>query len=74
MIKKGEQINEEGEVDPWHQAIIVISGKGKAKIGENTVEIKAKESYYIPPNSEQVIWNDNEDKLELIFLAWGEGA
>lgn len=74
MVKKWERINEPGDVDPFHQAIVVIKGKGYAKIGEDIVEISENESYYIPPNSDQVIWNESEKPLELIWLAWGEGA
>ncbi len=74
MLKNGEQMNEEGETDPFHQAVIIISGKGVAKIGDKKIEIKEKESYYIPPGSEQIILNKNEEPLVLIWLAWGEKA
>ncbi len=74
MIKKGERLNEPGETDPFHQGIVVIDGEGYAKIGDKTVEIKKNESYYIPPNSDQVLWTDSDEPLVIIWLAWGEGA
>ena len=74
MVKKGEQINEPGDVNPFPQAIVVINGKGYAKIGDQTVEINSNESYYIPPKSDHVIWTESEEPLVLIWLAWGEGA
>lgn len=73
-IKKGEQINEPGDTNPFPQGIVVIKGEGKAKIGDKTISITANESYYIPPDSDHVIWTDSESPLELIWLAWGEGA
>lgn len=74
MIKKGERLNEPGDTDPFPQGIVVIDGEGYAKIGDKTVEIKKNESYYIPPNSDQVLWTDNEEPLVIIWLAWGESA
>ncbi|NBG87870.1 cupin domain-containing protein [Isachenkonia alkalipeptolytica] len=74
MVKKGEQMNEPGDTDPFHQAIIVIEGKGYAKIGNKSVEIEKNESYYIPPKGDQVVWNDSEEPLVLIWLAWGDEA
>ena len=74
MVKKGEQMNEEGETDPFHQAVIIIKGSGYAKIGDKKIEVKKNESYYIPPKSDQVIWNENDEPLVLIWLAWGEKA
>lgn len=74
MIKKGERLNEPGERDPFHQGIVVIDGKGFAKIGDITVEISKNESYYIPPDSDQVLWTDSDEPLVIIWLAWGKGA
>lgn len=74
MVKKGEQINESGETDPFPQAFIFIEGEGYAKIGDKTVQVKAGESYYVPPNADQVIWTESEEPLVLIWLAWGPGA
>ncbi len=74
MIKKGESLNEPGDTDPFPQGIVVIEGQGYAKIGDKTVAIKKNESYYIPPNSDQVLWTDSDEPLVIIWLAWGEGA
>ncbi len=74
IIKKGESLNEPGDRDPFHQGIVVIEGEGYAKIGDKTVEIKKNESYYIPPNSDQVLWTDSDEPLVVIWLAWGEKA
>jgi mannose-6-phosphate isomerase-like protein (cupin superfamily) len=74
LIKKGERLNELGDISPFPQAFIFISGKGFAKIGEKTMRVRAGEAYYIPPGSEHVVWTEGDNSLELIYLAWGEGA
>jgi len=74
LVKKGERLNEPGDTNPFPQAFIFISGEGYAKIGEETVPVRAGEARYIPPGSDHVVWTDSDRPLELIFLAWGEGA
>ncbi len=74
MIKKGEKLNEQGDTNPFPQAMVIIKGRGLAKIGEQTVQITSNESYYIPPHADHVIWTESEGPLVLIWLAWGEGA
>lgn len=74
VVKKGERLNEPGETNPFPQAFVFVSGEGWAKIGDQTVEVKAGEAYYVPPGSDHVVWTENDEALTLIFLAWGEGA
>lgn len=74
LVKKGEQINEPGDTNPFPQAFVVIEGQGMATIGEETVLVKAGEAYYIPPDSDHVIWTEQDEPLILIWLAWGKGA
>jgi mannose-6-phosphate isomerase-like protein (cupin superfamily) len=74
LLKKDERLNEPGDINPFPQAFIFISGEGFAKIGDKTIRTKAGESYYIPPNSDHVVWTESKESLVLIFLAWGEGA
>ncbi|TFF85083.1 cupin domain-containing protein [Candidatus Heimdallarchaeota archaeon] len=74
QINKGQKMNEPDDTNPFSQAVIVVDGKGKAKIGDEIIMVKANESYYIPPNSDHVFWTENEQPLVLIWLAWGEGA
>ena len=73
-VKKGERLNEPGDTNPFPQAFVIIEGGGSAKIGESTLEVKAGESYYIPPGSDHVLWTDSDNPLVVIWLAWGEGA
>ncbi len=74
LLKKGEKLNEPGDTNPYPQAFIFIEGEGFAKIGDRTIRVKTGESYYIPPNSDHVVWTESDKPLILIWLAWGEGA
>ena len=74
FLKKGEKLNEPGDTNPFPQAFIFIEGIGFAKIGDQTIHVRAGESYYIPPDSDHVVWTESDQPLILIWLAWGEGA
>lgn len=73
-IIRGELLNESGEKDPFNQSFIIIQGHGYAKIGNDTLKIKANEAYYIKPNLEHKVWTDSEEGLSLIWNAWGNEA
>lgn len=74
QVSKGQRVNNPGETSPYNEAFIFISGRGWAKIGDKTVPVKAGESYYVPPNSDNVVWTNSNKPLVFIWLAWGEGA
>jgi mannose-6-phosphate isomerase-like protein (cupin superfamily) len=74
LVKDGQHLNEPGDTNPYPQAFVIISGRGRAKIGEAEVEVRAGESYYIPPDADHVLWPAQGESLEVIWLAWGEGA
>jgi mannose-6-phosphate isomerase-like protein (cupin superfamily) len=74
MVKKGQRLNEPGDTNPFPQAFVIISGAGMAKIGDLTIRVRAGESYYIPPESDHVLWTENDDGITLIWFGWGEGA
>jgi len=74
LLKEGERLNEPGDRNPFPQAFVFLSGKGRARIGKDMVNVQAGEAYYIPPQSEHIVWNEREEPLTLFFLAWGEGA
>ena len=74
QLDRGQQLNGAGDTNPFPQALVFINGIGFAKIGEVVQEVHAGEAYYIPPGNEHIVWNESNDPLNLIFLAWGEGA
>ena len=74
QLEKGDQLNEPGDTNPFPQAFIFLSGAGRARIGVDEIDIKLNEAYLIPPGTEHIVWNEHDEPLTLIFLAWGEGA
>ncbi len=73
-IEDGQHLNEPGDTNPFPQAFVVVSGRGRAKIGDATVDVRGGESYYIPPGSDHVLWPTPGGSLVVIWFAWGEGA
>ncbi|HLE56876.1 MAG TPA: cupin domain-containing protein [Rhodothermia bacterium] len=73
-VRKGMRLNEPGDTNPSDQAFIFVSGNGMAKIGDRTIRVKAGESYYIPPGSDHVVWTESDEPVQLIWMAWGQGA
>jgi mannose-6-phosphate isomerase-like protein (cupin superfamily) len=74
LLKAGQRLNEPGDTNPYPQAFVIISGRGGAKIGEAEIEVSGGESYYIPPDSDHVLWAAPGETLTVIWMAWGEGA
>lgn len=73
-IRKGQQLNSPGDTNPFPQAFIFISGKGSATIGNRTIDVCAGQSYFIPPNEDHIVWTEDDDGLEMLWLAWGKGT
>ncbi len=74
LLEKGGKLNKPGDTRSYHQAFIFISGNGMGKIGDKTVKVKAGESYYVPPGSDNVFWNEENEPLVFIWMGWGNGA
>lgn len=74
VITKDNQLNEVGDTNPFDQAFIVIRGSGKAKLGGETVTLHDHVAYHVPKDSDHVVWTESDTPLEIIWLAWGEGA
>jgi mannose-6-phosphate isomerase-like protein (cupin superfamily) len=72
LLKQGERLNDTGRPSPFPQSFIFIEGEGYAKIGQETVQVKNGESYFVPPNNEHVVWNEDNRPLVMISLAWSE--
>ena len=73
-IRDGERINED-ETDPWNQVFTVVAGTGTATIDGEPVPLEPNVSVHVPPGVEHVVEpNGDGDDLELLWLAYGEGA
>ncbi len=73
-VKPGEVLNEDGAKDPMHQSFIVIGGKGVAEIDEKELRVSSGDAVYVPPNTVHKLSPSEDEMIELIWLAWGEGA
>ncbi len=73
-ITADDVLNEDGARDPMHQAFIVIGGEGTAIIGETETEVSMGQALYVPPDTVHMLRTGGPDPLEIIWLAWGEGA
>lgn len=74
QVNRGQQVNEPGDTNPFPQYFIITRGRGFARIGSDTLLIRENEAYYIAPGSDHVFWTEADEPMEMIFLAWGEGA
>ncbi|MGB9134201.1 MAG: cupin domain-containing protein [Candidatus Bathyarchaeia archaeon] len=68
LVKQGETLNKQGEKDPWPQAFIILGGKGKATVADNSFEIRPQTAIYIPKDTVHQI--ESEEDVTLIWLAW----
>ena len=73
-VDDGQRLNAPGDTNPFPQTFVVVAGSGRAKIGEEMVPVQAGNAYFIPPNSDHVVWPDEGGFVELVWIAWGEGA
>jgi len=76
FLKPGQRLNEPGDTNPFPQAFVILSGSGRARIGNETLVLEAGNAYHVPPHAEHVVepGPDSKGPVELIWMAWGEGA
>lgn len=74
QVEKGQQLNEPGDTNPFAQAFVIVEGHGYAKIGDNSISVHSGEAFFIPPETEHMLWTEDDGPLKLIYLAWGENA
>ncbi len=68
VVRKGEVMNEEGERDPYPQAVVILKGNGAFVLDEDELELRPSTVVYVPPNSLHQI-RAVED-VEAIWIAW----
>ena len=50
------------------QAYIVVSGRGRIKVGDETAEVQEGDLLYIPPNVEHAVENNETGKLVYVSV------
>lgn len=74
-IKDGQHANRGGAgIGPWMKLLIFVNGAGKARIGEQTLDVKAGDRLFVPPRVVNEFWNDSATALEGVLIIFGEGA
>lgn len=74
-IAKGQRANSKGEgVGPYTKLMIVVSGQGFCRIGDDEAAMKAGDRLFVPPNVRNEFWNEKEAPLEGVLIIFGEGA
>lgn len=75
-IKKGQHVNADPKYKgvPFPKILVFTGGKGKASIRGTVVDVQAGESLFVPPNSVDQFWTDEEAPLEGVLIMFGEGA
>ncbi len=65
-VEKGGRIYPHSH--PWEHEIFILSGRGKIRIGCETIEVKEGDFLLIPPNVEHEYWNTGEGVLRFLCL------
>jgi mannose-6-phosphate isomerase-like protein (cupin superfamily) len=73
-VKGKESLNGDGDSSPYPQAYVVIRGKARIQIDRRAVEVPAGESIYIPPGAKHAVQSQDGAEVEVLWLAWGDGA
>ena len=73
-VRGKESLNGEGDSSPYPQAYVILRGRARVLIGRQAVEVPAGESIYIPPGAKHAVRSQDGGEVELLWLAWGEGA
>jgi mannose-6-phosphate isomerase-like protein (cupin superfamily) len=73
-VRGKESLNGEGDSSPYPQAYVVIRGRARILIDRRTVEVPAGQSIYVPPGAKHAVRSQDGSEVELLWLAWGEGA
>lgn len=75
-LEKGMHVNKEEDLksNPFPSLFIITRGEGKARLGEEVLEVREGESYLIPPGMVHELWVEGDQVLQGVILMFGEGA
>ncbi|HWN80822.1 MAG TPA: cupin domain-containing protein [Candidatus Udaeobacter sp.] len=73
-VRGQESLNGEGDSSPYPQAYVILRGRARIVIDRRPVEVPAGESIYVPPGAKHAVRSQDGGEVELLWLAWGEGA
>jgi mannose-6-phosphate isomerase-like protein (cupin superfamily) len=73
-VRGKESLNGAGDSSPYSQAYVILRGRARVEIDRKSVEVPAGESIYIPPAAKHAVKSVDGGEVELLWLAWGDGA
>jgi len=73
-IRGDEVLNGEGDTTTYPQAFVFVQGKARMRYGHRWIEVEAGETIYVPPGTLHAIASRDGGEVEIVWLAWGEGA
>jgi hypothetical protein len=73
-VRGKESLNGAGDSSPYPQAYVILRGRAQVEIDRRSVEVPAGETIYIPPAAKHAVKSLDGGEVELLWLAWGEGA
>ncbi len=72
-LARGERLNGDGDTTAYPQAFVVTQGRAKVRLGQAWFDVEAGESIYVPAGSLHAV-EAVSGEVELVWMAWGEGA
>lgn len=69
-----ESLNGEGDASPYPQAYVVVRGKARLRYGHRWVQVGEGQVVYVPPGMIHALRSQDGEAVELLWLAWGDGA
>jgi len=69
-----ESLNGDGDSSPYPQAYVVVRGRARIRHDQRWIEVPEGRAIYIPPGTMHAIRSQGGGAVELLWLAWGEGA
>jgi mannose-6-phosphate isomerase-like protein (cupin superfamily) len=75
-LEPGMHINAdpEDQVNDFPQLIVITDGRGQARLGGREQALEAGEAILIPPGMRHEFWAEDGQTVEMIWIAFGEGA
>ena len=73
-VKAKESLNLKGDASPYPQAYVILRGLARVRMGQRAEEVPAGQSIYIPPGTMHAVESRDGGEVELLWLAWGDGA
>jgi hypothetical protein len=73
-VRGKESLNGEGDSSPYPQAYVILRGRARIQIDRRSIEVPAGEAIYVPPAAKHAVQSQDGGEVELLWLAWGEGA